>query len=104
MVDFSFERSGDIGILKLDGELDPDCFDDLMAALMTSIGNSEHLVIDLGQVKEFDPPCLRLLCVACRTSSRLQKRFTLTGKKTVCSGGTPDRAGSGPVACSLTIN
>lgn len=104
MVDFRFERSGDIGLLSLNGDLGMHCFEDLMAVLMSSLGNSEHLVIDLKHVKAFDQSFMRLLCVACRTSSKLKKRLTLAGKKTNCSGNMHATINNEPDNCSLMIN
>lgn len=78
-----YENFGETGLLTFDGELNAQCSDDLMEVLMVSLGNSEHLVVDLENVTVLDPSCLKLFSIASRTSSRLKKRLTLTGDKAV---------------------
>lgn len=81
-MDYRYENSGETGILTFKGELNAQCSDALMEVLMMSLGNSEHLVVDLERVTSLDPSCVKLLRIACKTSALLKKRVTLTGNKT----------------------
>ena len=80
-MNYTFENSGETGLLVLDGELNAQCTDDLMEILMMSLSNSKHLVVDLDSVTLLDPSCHKLFNIACRTSSLLKKKVTFTGKK-----------------------
>lgn len=80
-MNYRYENSGEKGILTLNGELSAQCTDDLMEVLMMSLGNSEHLVVDLERVTVLDPSCHRLFTIACKTSSLLKKKVTFTGHK-----------------------
>ena len=81
-MNYQYENSGEIGILTFNGELNAQCSDDLMEVLMMSLGNSEHLVVDLERVTILDPSCVKLFAIACETSALLKKKVTLTGNMT----------------------
>ena len=80
-MNYRYENSGETGILTLNGELNAQCTDDLMEVLMMSLGNSEHLVVDLERVTVLDPSCHRLFSIARTTSSLLKKKVTFTGPR-----------------------
>lgn len=78
-MNFTFERSNDIGVLTIDGKLTGKRAADLKAALMISLNNSSHLILNMEKVTELDRTCLNLLNAAWSVSSKLNKRLTLIG-------------------------
>jgi len=89
-MNYTYENSGETGILTLNGELNAQCTDDLMEVLMMSLSNSKHLVVDIDSVTALDPSCHKLFSIACRTSSLLKKKVTFTGKKANELGQSPE--------------
>lgn len=79
MTSFRFEKSGGLGIVTFDGELTAEFAGRLKEALMVSLDNAEHVVINCERVTKIDRICMHLLSLACRKSKRLKKRITLTG-------------------------
>jgi anti-anti-sigma regulatory factor len=80
MIPFERENKSDVGVLVLDGELTVQRADELRAALMNSLSCAGHLVLSFENVTGIDLSCLQLLCAAHRTSAKLNKRLTITGR------------------------
>lgn len=76
MMNFTFEKSGDVGILTFDGELDAGRIDELKAALMLSMNNAGHIILNFEKVTRLDDSCFKLLCSAHQISAKLNKRMT----------------------------
>ncbi len=81
MLNFRFEKSGDFGVLTFDGELTAEHAGGLKEALMVSLDNAEHVVVNFEKVTEIDGHCLRLFSMTRRKSARLKKCLTLTGAR-----------------------
>jgi anti-anti-sigma factor len=79
MLNFKFEKAGDFGILSFDGELTAQHADRLKEALMVSLDNAEHVVVNFEKVSEIDVDCLFLFYTTWGMLARLKKRLTLTG-------------------------
>ncbi|MCL4456681.1 MAG: STAS domain-containing protein [Nitrospirae bacterium] len=79
MLNFRFEKSGDFGVLTFDGELTAEHAGGLKEALMVSLDNAEHVVVDFEKVTEIDEDCLQLFSTTCGRLARLKKCLTLTG-------------------------
>jgi anti-anti-sigma regulatory factor len=79
MLNFNFEKSGDLGLLIFDGELTEERISRLKEALMISMHNAEHVVVDFKQVTKIDPVCISLFSLLCKKSKKLKKRLTLIG-------------------------
>lgn len=79
MLNFRFEKSGDFGVLTLDGELTAEHAGGLKEALMVSLDNAEHVVVNFDKVTEIDADCLKLFSTTYDRLTRLKKRLTLTG-------------------------
>lgn len=78
MIDFSFEKSGNYGILRLAGELTGKYSGRLKEALMISLENAEHVVVNLKKVTKIDSLCIHLFALAYRKAKQLQKNLILT--------------------------
>ncbi|MEW6739359.1 MAG: STAS domain-containing protein [Nitrospirota bacterium] len=79
MLGFRFEKTGDFGILTFDGEITAQHADRLKEALMVSLDNAEHVVVNFEKVSEIDVDCLCLFYTTWGMLARLKKRLTLTG-------------------------
>jgi anti-anti-sigma factor len=78
-MDFRFEKAGELGFLIFDGDLTEENASNLKEALLVSLDNADHLVINFENVTKIDRFCLRLFCKACKKSEKLGKRLTFTG-------------------------
>ena len=76
-MNFTFEKSNDIGVLTIGGKLTSKRAADLKAALMISINNSCHVILNMERVTELDNTCLKLLRAAVGVSNTLNKRITV---------------------------
>lgn len=76
-MNFTFEKSNDVGVLTIDGKLTSKRAADLKAALMISLNNSCHVILNMERVTELDNTCLKLLRAAVSISDKLNKRITL---------------------------
>lgn len=74
-----FEKSGDKGVLKFEGELTLTYASEMRAALIKALIDADHVGIDFGSVTEADLSCLQLLCSAHRTSLKLNKHLIFVG-------------------------
>jgi anti-anti-sigma regulatory factor len=78
-----FKQSNDTAILTFNGDLTTEDCDRLRSALMSSIENSELIVVNFERAINIDLICLQILCMARRISRRLKKFMILTGKSAV---------------------
>jgi len=78
-MNFKFEKSDGLGLLTFDGELTAERSNGLKEALMISMDNAEHVIVNFEKVTRIDRSCIRLFCIAFKKSKRLKKRLTLTG-------------------------
>ena len=78
-MNFKFDSSGGIGVLTFYGNLSRDRANELREALMVSVENAHHLVVNLENVTKLDSHCLQAIYTACRTAQRLNKGFTVNG-------------------------
>lgn len=76
-MNFTFEKSNDVGVLTIAGKLTSKRSADLKAALMISLNNSCHVILNMERVTELDHTCLNLLRAAVSVSNKLNKRITL---------------------------
>lgn len=74
---FTYDPSGDVGILALNGKLTVDRAAELKKFLMKSMENANHVIIQIEKVTEVDISCLQLLCSAHRTFLNLNKNLVL---------------------------
>ena len=81
MVNFAIGYTGSVGVLTVNGAMTLQQIDKMKAALMKLISGSEHVVVNLEDVTDIDMACLQLLCAAHRTSTALNKNFTITGNR-----------------------
>lgn len=79
MIYFYFKKIEDVGILTFHGDLTEDLASGLIEALMVSLSNAEHVVVNFERVTRIDNACIYLLSLAHRKSERLKKKLTLTG-------------------------
>jgi anti-anti-sigma factor len=68
-----------MGFLNLNGELTAEGAGRLKEALLISMDNAEHVVVNFANVTRIDSVCMRLFGIAYKKSKRLKKRVTLTG-------------------------
>ncbi len=81
MIDVITEYTGDSCMLALGGELTIEQAVEIKKVLMTALGNTARLILDLENVSEADLTCLQLLCSAHRMSIMLNKRLILSDKR-----------------------
>jgi len=77
-----FEQSNGTAILTFNHDLTTKDLDSLRYILMSSIENSDRVVVNFERAINVDSICLRILCMAKRISRRLKKFMILTGKFT----------------------
>ena len=77
-----FEQSNNTTILTFTDDLTTKDRDKLIAALMSSIENSDRVVVNFEKAINVDSTCLWLLCMAKKIARRLKKFMILTGKFT----------------------
>ncbi len=80
-MDFTFEKSGTVGHLTLDGELTVRRADYVREALLVALNNTDYLMVDFINVTSLDLFCLQLFCIACNASVKTGKHLMLTGAR-----------------------
>lgn len=78
-MDFTLDRSGEVGVLNLDCDLTLENAPRLREVLLVSLENADYVVVNFKNVEAADTCCLQMLCSAHRISIRSRKRLTLTG-------------------------
>ncbi len=83
MLNVSFQRLHDAGILTFTGEIGSQHNDDFRSALMLSLSNAERVVVDFEGVSLLDRACIQTFCGALKTAKGLRKdvRFNLLSLK-----------------------
>lgn len=76
---YTFEQTGYTGVLTFYGDLSGQRVSEVKSALMNALGNVDHVIFNLGKVRNLDFACLDLLRVAKGVSDYLHKRLTLVG-------------------------
>jgi anti-anti-sigma regulatory factor len=76
---FSFDCSGDVGVLTLNCNLTLENASRLREFLMVSLENADYVVVNFKNVTEAEASCLQMLCSAHRISMRSKKKLTVTG-------------------------
>ncbi len=74
---FESTMSGDISVLRLQGECTVEHSNELKAVLISEMKKSDKLILDLGEVTEVDISFLQLLCSAHISSVKMNKQFSL---------------------------
>ena len=72
----TFTKTGDSGVLTLEGELTLPYAEELKKALLRAILDTDDVSIAFGNVQDVDLSCLQLLCSAHRSAVRLKKRVS----------------------------
>jgi anti-anti-sigma regulatory factor len=75
-LNFKFELSGYVGILKIYSDLTPTSSEGFGEALKMSLNLADHVIVNLEKVKEFDLVCLKVLCSTYKRSKKLKKLLT----------------------------
>ncbi len=74
-------QSGKENFLKLQGALTIYQAEELKGRFVETVGKTDKVIIDVGDVTEIDLPCLQLFCSAHRTSLGLGKSFRIAGNR-----------------------
>jgi anti-anti-sigma factor len=77
MANIKVEKEGNKNVITVSGEMTIEHAVALKDALIQSLKNAEHLIMDLGSITDIDLSCLQLLCSTHRTSVSAQKTFEL---------------------------
>lgn len=77
MLKFQFEQYNGTGVLRLQGNLTSHRADELREALLMSVDNSDHLMLNFEKVTRIDNFCVEQIKTIKRISKRLNKRFTM---------------------------
>ncbi len=95
MLNFSFWRQQETGILTFSGDITCQHNDDFKSALMMSISNSDNVVVNFDEVSSLDRSCLQTFCTALRVSRRLKKRVLFN------LGALAEKARHSGIACTI---
>jgi anti-anti-sigma regulatory factor len=76
---FELEMSSDIGVLTFNGDLDRQRRAFLKEALMVSLENSNHVLVNMERVTKIDDQCLQILDAAKKKALTLNKRIAFYG-------------------------
>ena len=79
-LNFKFELSGFVGVLKIDSNLTPTSSEGFNEALKMSLNLADHVIVNLEKVKEFDLSCLKILCSNYIRSKKVKKLLTPVSK------------------------
>jgi anti-anti-sigma regulatory factor len=77
-----FKISKEIGVLTLHGELIQNRENVLKEALMVSLENSHHVLVNMERVTKIDDQCLQILDAAREKALTLNKRIAFYGLET----------------------
>jgi anti-anti-sigma regulatory factor len=76
-MDTCFEKSGDHGVLSVEGELTIEYAAGLKTALAEALNSGLHLILDVAKVAKTDVSCLQLICSAHKSAVLSGKTITL---------------------------
>ena len=74
-----FTRTGDKGVVTLDGEVTLQQAEELRRVLIKALVDAEEVSLDMEKVEKVDLSCLQLLCSAHRSATRFKKKFAFSG-------------------------
>jgi anti-anti-sigma factor len=77
MANIKIEKKGRKNVITISGEMTIENAAALKDALIHSLKNVKHIVMDLDNITDMDLSCLQLLCSAHRTSAGAQKTLEL---------------------------
>jgi anti-anti-sigma factor len=80
MFDFKINESGDVGLLRLSGEININMAVEFKKILLDAMGSVREVLVDVENVTDADLTCFQLLCSAHRTFLKINKKLILTGK------------------------
>jgi anti-anti-sigma factor len=73
------ERSGEIALLRITGDMTIENASDLKTVLIDSMADSSHVEINMSEVDTVDVSCLQILCSAHRTAEKEGKKLVVEG-------------------------
>ncbi len=79
-MNYTVSHSDNTSFLTLSGRLAARHVNDLRAAFMVLIANSNYAVVNFDDVTAIDPICLQFVCVAVRAARSMGKNVILRGK------------------------
>ena len=77
MMACKFEKSGDIGILVLIGDITAAYLKEVKRVLLLSMYNTDNLFFNFEKVTRIDKQCLNILCISCAVAGKLNKRMNV---------------------------
>jgi anti-anti-sigma regulatory factor len=75
----TFTKTGDTGVVKLDGDLTLSNAEEIKKTLIKAILDSDSVKVKFGKVQNVDLSCLQLLCSAHRSAERFHKQMSFGG-------------------------
>ena len=75
----SFTRSGNKGVISLDGEVTLQQAEELRRVLIKALVDADEVSVDMEKAEKVDLSCLQLLCSAHRSAVRLSKKLAFSG-------------------------
>lgn len=75
----TFTKTGNTGIITLEGELTLPHAEELRSILIKALIDTNDVSIAMKNVEDVDLSCLQLLCSANRSAARLKKQIAFTG-------------------------
>lgn len=76
-MDTCFEKSGDHGVLSVEGDLTIEYAAGLKTVLAEALNSGLQLILDVANVAKIDVSCLQLICSAHRSAVLSGKTFAL---------------------------
>ena len=77
MINFIEKEGGEVGVVKLEGDITVQQADELKQCLMQALGSVAKVYVDSSKASCIDLSCLQLLCAAHRAATRMEKSFQL---------------------------
>jgi anti-anti-sigma regulatory factor len=74
-----FTRSGDKGLVMLEGDLTLPYAEEMKRAFLKAILDTDSVTVSFGSVRDVDLTCLQLLCSAHRSAVRFKKQVAFSG-------------------------
>lgn len=79
MLEVKSEQSINTEVLRFDGDLTLQHSLEIKTALMNSLNNFSHVMVNVDGVRGIDTVCLQLFCSAHQTSVKMNKTLVLVG-------------------------
>ena len=77
MINFIEKEGGQVGVLRLEGDITVQQADELKQCLMQALGSVAKVYVDSSKTSCIDLSCLQLICSAHREATRMEKSFQL---------------------------